>query len=698
MKRKLIMQVPATKPKTKAKKKVVVQVEADYLILDLWEAGNWKVRHAMHTETGEYGTWDVHLSKWTGENLNNAFGLSYWHSYPDEKDFTVSPQDKELIISVTEECYYYSQSSVYSRIVRMEENYGRQMRQDKEERRLGRIQKMITSLPQPDAKVYDWIRKNIAGELHYAFYYKDSKSYHCTACGGDFGESAAAIKPKHKVEMECPLCGHKVIVDKRHTAREIETGFFMIHNVDDKKGVERFFNLTISWEKRRSIDLEENICLFMLRNDPKKAFKIYYRHWGSWDRTNPRNRRHKTGYLYPEGIQEGLRGTDYAPWMDVLPQLAAGVQRANYNRLLVEANKHFARTAEYLFKGRFYRLLEEVSGEVSYYFGYGNGLLLVTKETIEEVMQIKDRQKINRLRQENGGMDMLEWLQWSDDTGKKISKEALDWCEKNRITAYMFESSRAESKLSLEQLMNYLNRQKAETIAWKKRSIRAIFETYEDYLSMASRLGKDLTDEMVYRPRELKRRHDELVQESELRAAELAAKRDAERAKEEAERMAKKYPGSEEILEEITGKYAYEDEQYRIVVPKNFFEITMEGMALHHCVGHTERYFDRILQRETYICFLRKQEEPDKPFYTIEVEPGGTIRQHRGYLDEEPDIELVKPFLREWQKVIRKRMSKQDHEYAKVSAVKREQNIEELRQKNNIRVLEGLMEDLMEVI
>ena len=46
----------------------------------------------------------------------------------------------------------------------------------------------------------------------------------------------------------------------------------------------------------------------------------------------------------------------------------------------------------------------------------------------------------------------------------------------------------------------------------------------------------------------------------------------------------------------------------------------------------------------------------------------------------------------------RKRMREEDHEHARLSAVKREQNLEELRRKNNTRVLEALMEDLMEVV
>lgn len=35
---------------------------------------------------------------------------------------------------------------------------------------------------------------------------------------------------------------------------------------------------------------------------------------------------------------------------------------------------------------------------------------------------------------------------------------------------------------------------------------------------------------------------------------------------------------------------------------------------------------------------------------------------------------------------------------AKISKVKREENLEELRQKNNTRVLQGLLEDFMEAV
>lgn len=276
---------------------------------------------------------------------------------------------------------------------------------------------------------------------------------------------------------------------------------------------------------------------------------------------------------------------------------------------------------------------------------------------------------------------MLAWLQWSERNKKKLSDKTLTWLLANELWPERMQW--AKLRLSPEQAMNYLERQRRES--YKGLKVRDVINQYEDYMDMCKKLKKDTTDEMVYRPRELKRRHDEAAAEIALREAEIKAEEYSER-----------YPEAEKVLREIKAKLEYNDDSYMIVVPQKISEIVAEGRMLHHCAGATDRYFDRIAQRETYICFLRKAEEPTVPYYTIEVEPGGTIRQHRGMYDEEPEIDEVKPFLKEWQKEIRKRMSKEDHELASVSEVKREENIKELQQKNNTRVLEGLMQDFME--
>ena len=66
------------------------------------------------------------------------------------------------------------------------------------------------------------------------------------------------------------------------------------------------------------------------------------------------------------------------------------------------------------------------------------------------------------------------------------------------------------------------------------------------------------------------------------------------------------------------------------------------------------------------------------------------------YMDVEPGIEQIRDFLKEWQRVLKKRLTKADKELAKISKEKRNANIEDLKAKNNTRVLQGLAEDFMD--
>lgn len=681
----------------KTESRIVAGRTEHYLILDLWKEGQRSCRHAMQTESGEYGTYYYDTEQKTEENLNTAADGRgwYWGAGIKDKDWHLQKQDIQIIRECTAESW---REGILARVSYMEENYGREKRDMAGLRKQERLNALMVLCPEPGRAVKDWIAEKAAGSLQYAFYDKEKKTYHCTACQGETKE-AAGFRPRDKEEAVCPLCGHPVTVSKRKQRKTLKTGLTMIHNLDEKRGVERYFDVEIVWEKERKVCLEEQIRLTMLRAVKKKPCKIYYNDlWGGWSEGNRANRRWRTGYLYPDKkrIREGLAGTEYAAWTEVLPMLAEMGIEANFDGLLVESNRYWTALTEYLAKGRFHRLLKELSEDITYWGGYVSHLVDWQGENIEEVLRLRDRQLINRLRQENGGKNMLAWLQWSEAEGKKISSQTMVWLEKNGIGVRSYEQSKAKEHFSPEQLMNYITRQQKESYTRQKAG--TVFNQYEDYISMAALLGKKTEDALVYRPRDLKLRHEEANREMELRQEEIRRNRDAALAKKQAEDMREKYPGYEELLEEVRQKYEYAAGDYLIRVPKDFMEITAEGMALHHCVGNTERYFERIVSRETYICFLRKQSAPETPFYTIEVEPGGTIRQHRGAYDEEPDIESIKPFLREWQKEIRKRMGRKDHEYAARSALLREQNIRELEEKNNTRVLNGLMEDLMEVI
>ena len=142
------------------------------------------------------------------------------------------------------------------------------------------------------------------------------------------------------------------------------------------------------------------------------------------------------------------------------------------------------------------------------------------------------------------------------------------------------------------------------------------------------------------------------------------------------------------------------------MVPGKIVDIMVEGRNLHHCVATSERYIDRIERRESYILFLRKAKAPTQSYYTLEIEPDGTVRQKRTLYDRQhPDVEDANKFLRRWQKAIAKRISEKDRELAKKSKELRLAGFAQMR-RDQVRINTGdlrgrlladvLMADLME--
>ena len=150
------------------------------------------------------------------------------------------------------------------------------------------------------------------------------------------------------------------------------------------------------------------------------------------------------------------------------------------------------------------------------------------------------------------------------------------------------------------------------------RTVNAIANDYLDYINMAKKLRYNLAHEIFYKPKDLETAHDECVRVIREQKWEIQARG-----------VEEKFPEVNGILESITDKYEYIGDEYRIVVPKGIVDILKEGQALGHCVDTSDRYFERIEQRTTYIVFLRKNDCPEQPYYTLEIQPSGTVRQQR---------------------------------------------------------------------
>ena len=108
-------------------------------------------------------------------------------------------------------------------------------------------------------------------------------------------------------------------------------------------------------------------------------------------------------------------------------------------------------------------------------------------------------------------------------------------------------------------------------------------------------------------------------------------------------------------------------------------------MLFRSCIDVNNLYLQRIADRETYILFLRKRENPMQPYFTLEVEPNGTVRQKSTYYNrQEKNMDEINQFLKRWQRVIQKRLSKQDKLWTEESQRKREEEYLQLRKEKKI--------------
>lgn len=312
--------------------------------------------------------------------------------------------------------------------------------------------------------------------------------------------------------------------------------------------------------------------------------------------------------------------------------------------------------------------------------------------------------------------------------------EELESSFYNKTSAYQFIARVKRLNMDLRVLARYIRRVQASSAGGCHHcpgiTIHQAYTLWEDYIDLAEGLGRLDTASLM--PKDLKGEHDVLLgimngkreKEARLAAKKAAAERKKEQAriererergivrdaKREAKALEKTHPGIANFYEKIAKKYAWGNEQYTVVVPTCSYDILYDGMKLGHCVGNVYksgwlRYLNRIRAKESFLLFLRHTKSPSEPYCTLEVEPGGVVRQKRIAGDKEVGDE-VKAFLALWQEAILPRMTKKDKaaaaksrevrlsEYAELRRTKIEVHTGHLRGKLLADVLEA---DLMDI-
>lgn len=528
-----------------------------------------------------------------------------------------------------------------------------------------------------------WVDKVGIPENYIFYVYKKggAKQGYCSYCGKDVPIQGI---PRHNQKGRCVCCRHeityKAVGRLGYHLDTSEVCVYLLQSRPDGFIVREF------WASRRYVNRDYKnpkvSCAEHWRTiyDPQMERRFY--HWGNYKQCNMRwisgcpsytwigynniyfshggNPGRVYGKTLPHLAKTKLKQTGLAAWIQEHDMVAIP------DKYL--AIWHDVPQFEQIWKADLPQLMEECLKDSS---SVRDIIKAPQESSLTKALGL-DKQGLARLRRYNGGCFLLRWLQVEKESGKAISDEVLQWFSDQMIEAT--DLNFIWGKMNVLQVYNYLRRQAKEC----KESARQVLTTWSDYISMAERLGIDTSDEIIYRVNKLRQRHDELVvrchqEDDKIRAAEVL----------------KDHPEVDSICQSIKEKYEYAGKKYAVVAPSGALDIIVEGNVLHHCVSSNERYWERIERHETYILFLRKTSAPDVPYYTLEIEPDGTVRQKRTKFDRQgTDIDKAMKFLMEWQQVIAKRLTAGDRKKAADSRVLREQEFDQMR-KDDVRIRVG---------
>ena len=158
--------------------------------------------------------------------------------------------------------------------------------------------------------------------------------------------------------------------------------------------------------------------------------------------------------------------------------------------------------------------------------------------------------------------------------------------------------------------------------------------SYEDHLELLGKTGSKRNSGNLY-PENFAQKHMELVRLYKSNK--------------------KRY--IDEGIKKAAGKVAkieYSSGNLQITAAKNSEELSEESCYLGHCV---KMYADKIADGRTYIFFIRKKDEPDKPYYTLELNPRMEVVQCRGEHNCSMSDE-VKAFVNEWARFVKASIKK----------------------------------------
>ncbi len=550
-------------------------------------------------------------------------------------------------------------------------------KEERETRPWDEDMKLVPKIPKSFQK---WMQRQAADDV-YIIYDYGSKEGWCTKC-----QSMVHLKnPRHNAKAACPHCRANAIYKASGKCKTLAAGPYYAEIIQKIPGgiVVRSLYQTQNFRgkyKNPGIFTHEykRILIFTDGTVKKYDYEMYKNKYQRWILDKKyfagksetfywsfRSKLYKRNWSYLKN-ETFLKHSTVDLW-DALP---CGVVKY----IMIERGNP---AIEKLVRIGMFRMARDVIG-----MNYDKKIFDQKQTELAKLLKV-DGSRLKRMKEMDANVDMLRWMQyeklantiWPDEMIKDFGNAGFNTSEFNFL----------HTPISFVKCHNYLKKQMLISCGTMYQTLT----TWRDYINMADQLKMNTKLDQIARPKDLKAAHDECVL--------LREKGDA---KKEAQKLAKKWPKVNKQLPKLK-KFEYTADGYTIVAPESIEDIVMEGRILKHCVHTCDYYFDRIQKDESYLFFLRKAKSQDVPWYTLEVEPSGNIRQKRTTGDKQnKDLEAGVAFLKKWQKYFVKQLTKEEKKLGEKANKLRIDNYKNLR-KNGNRVWHGklagqLLADVLE--
>lgn len=528
--------------------------------------------------------------------------------------------------------YFHSEVPGFTPLIHAQYQILNRRQKERQRKRDKAVRDRMKNLHALPRNLATWAHRNVMPAY---FFYDHAKKGKATGICSACGHETTLTGVKHNAKGVCPHCGRTLTMKPKGRIGRLfdrET-FQVLQRTKAGELVVRIIKACCAYQGERPGTLVYENARQFFRLDPDGTVRCdsyYYAHssnkWKQGDRPvmfpYQENFEAETcGHVYVENLPQALSGTPwaYCPIRQFYEQNHEPMQM--YHFLIAHIGHP---KLEHLVKVGFHTLVSDLV-----YRSYSGRPLDESQNRTHRLLGV--------------GAEDVDFLRDLD-----VNRFALNifqgYCRKNlkdrqRLLAWQMERNvqrdidTALEYMTVHKFLRYVDEQfpllkgrKGQYGGLRYDTMQAVVTEYKDYLEMCWKLRYDMKNSFVLFPADLQEAHDKAAHRVKIKADDIM-RRDFKTA-----------------YQRIMGQLDYERDNMRIVYPASPDEIIEEGQILHHCVGG---YVEKVAEMKCIILFLRRCEDVDKPFYTVEVRDRKVV-QVRGMQNAGMTPE-VKRFMDVWE-------------------------------------------------